>query len=131
MKIKKQLFRFTIAGIVVLLVDAATYSALLFFASPWHAKVIAFIFGTITSYALNKIWSFENTDSHARSWPKFATLYGLTLLLNVGINSLMIIITGNVPLSYLVATGTSTITNFIGQKYWVFKTKTSIPLPLP
>ena len=45
----------------------------------------------------------------------------LTLTINIFTNSFILNITDLVLLSFVIATGVSTILNFIGQKWWVFK----------
>ena len=64
---------------------------------------------------------------------KFAGLYSTSLLLNVFVNRTVIyVLDFKIPilkqfdvimqLAWLCATGASTVFNYVGQKFWVFKT---------
>ncbi|MFC4722890.1 GtrA family protein [Geojedonia litorea] len=122
-KIKRQLIRFFFAGICAVLIDFVVYFMLVELLNVKYAiaKFISFFSGTIVSYIINKLWTFEQKQKSPKQFWLFMILYTMTLGVNVGINALALIILNNVLFAFICATGASTVLNFIGQKYWVFK----------
>lgn len=120
-KSKKELKRFLIAGSGAVLTDFVTYYLMLNFLSHNIAKTISFLLGTVVAFILNKYWTFENKQKSFKQIIQFLFLYMLTLTINIFTNSFVLNITSLVLLSFVIATGVSTILNFIGQKWWVFK----------
>lgn len=120
-KTKKEIGRFLIAGIIVLVVDASFYYLLLFFLQPSLSKAIAFICGTTAAYLLNKFWTFKKSGYCHKEIIKFIILYLGTMSVNVGINSLFLSYSNNFPLSYVIATAITASINYLGQKFIVFK----------
>jgi putative flippase GtrA len=110
--------------------DLATYWILLGPLGPSPAKAISFLTACCVAYLLNKFWTFK---AHAHSWSeisKFIGLYAGTFLANVAVNKLVIEVAPELSqqlkpyvfqLGWLTATGVSTILNYIGQKFWVFR----------
>ncbi len=100
------------------------YWLLLHVTSHSPAKAVSFLSGTVVAYLLNKYWTFEKHRHSYAEMAKFLALYLTTLAANVGVNQLAIFLLPppfNVPIAFLAATGTSTVLNFIGQKWWVFR----------
>lgn len=120
-KIKKELLRFLVAGVSAVGTDLVTYYILLNFLTPGVSKAISFLLGTIVAYIINKYWTFEKHEKSVREIAQFAVLYSCTLGINVLTNKIVLDNTSIVFLAFLVATGVSTVLNFIGQKFWVFK----------
>ena len=120
-KIKKELKRFLVAGLSAVGTDLITYYILLNFLSHDFAKAISFLLGTIVAFVINKYWTFEKHEKSYKEIIKFGVLYSITLGANVMTNNVVLEYTNVVFLAFLVATGVSTILNFIGQKFWVFK----------
>ncbi len=120
--LRTQLIRFLIVGLSAVASDFIFYFVLINFISHAPAKAISFIAGTVVAYFLNKYWTFEQkTFSHAEL-ERFIILYLSTLAINVAVNTLSLNVFPELTLlAFLTATGTSTILNFIGQKWWVFK----------
>ncbi len=102
--------------------DTIVYFVLLSVLGHNVAKTISFISGSIVAFLINKFYTFEQ---HLLSWQevvRFAVLYISTLFANVAVNAgVLWILTDWVKLAFLMATGTSTVLNFLGQKFWVFK----------
>ncbi len=127
---KYELVRYLIAGASAVSADLITYWLLLPAINPSPAKAFSFVAGTIVAYTLQKFWTFKQKE---HSWPevtKFISLYSSSLLINVAVNRVSIyLIETYIPqlqpmrfqLSWLMATGTSTVMNYVGQKFWVFK----------
>lgn len=86
------------------------------------AKACSFLAGSLVAYVINKYWTFEQGGASHADVLKFGVLYASTLGANVAVNKLSLtVLPGVYALAFLAATGTSTVLNFIGQKYWVFK----------
>lgn len=120
-KIKKELKRFLVAGVSAVSTDLVTYYILLNFFSTGVSKGISFFLGTVVAYVINKYWTFEKHEKSFREVIQFGILYGCTLGVNVLTNKIVLDYTSVVFLAFLVATGVSTVLNFTGQKFWVFK----------
>lgn len=120
-KIKKELKRFLVAGLSAVGTDLISYYILLNFLPHDFAKAISFMLGTVVAFVINKYWTFEKHEKSYREILQFGLLYTVTLGANVMINNVVLEYTNIVFLAFLVATGVSTVLNFIGQKFWVFK----------
>jgi putative flippase GtrA len=120
-KIKKELKRFLVAGLSAVGTDFVTYYILLNFLSADIAKAISFLLGTIVAFIINKYWTFEKHEKSYKEVVQFGVLYTFTLGANVLTNKIILDYTQIVFLAFLIATGVSTVLNFIGQKWWVFK----------
>jgi len=121
-KLKKELGRFFIAGCSAVATDLTVYYLLLSYFSHSPAKTISFLSGTIVAYLINKYWTFEKQAKSLREALSFLGLYLFTLLVNVSVNKFSLGIFPNFTLlAFLLATGCSTVLNFLGQKYLVFK----------
>lgn len=120
--LKKQLLRFLITGCSAVITDSIVYYLLLNILSTSISKGISFLCGAGIAFILNKLWTFEATKNTASHIWKFSILYLSTLAINILMNKLaLIIFPSNYILAFLVATGTSMVLNFIGQKWWVFR----------
>lgn len=120
-KIKKELKRFLVAGLSAVGTDLVTYYILLNFLSHDVAKAISFLLGTIVAFVINKYWTFEKHEKSYKEIFQFGILYSTTLVANVLTNKIVLNNTEIVFVAFLIATGVSTVLNFIGQKFWVFK----------
>ena len=122
-KLKKELRRFLIAGLSAVGTDFITYYIMLNFL---HldidiAKTLSFILGTVVAFVVNKYWTFERYEKSYKQIFQFTILYSTTLFVNVMVNRLALDFAELFFLAFLIATGASTILNFVGQKWWVFK----------
>lgn len=121
-QLKKELKRFLVAGCLAVGTDLLTYYVYLRVMSHSPAKALSFLTGTIVAYIVNKYWTFEQMERSSSEVARFGVLYTATLGANVAVNKLcLLFISGQVFLAFLCATGTSTVLNFIGQKWWVFR----------
>ena len=140
MSTKKQINRFILVGIGAVLIDFLTYKIFLVFLTFSFAKTLSFMCGACFAYVANKFFTFEKREYCKKEIRKFVTLYLATLVANVMVNKLSLVIlftfqkwlmleifseAKSVFLAFLAATSTSTILNFIGQKFWVFKSHSS------
>jgi putative flippase GtrA len=119
---KRELFFFLISGFSAVFTDLISYFLLVDSLGHNIAKAISFILGSIVAFVLNKYLTFQKKESSLTEVIKFSILYAITLTANVIVNHAVILIIPEFKIfAFLCATGTSTILNYIGQKFWVFK----------
>lgn len=125
-----ELFFFIIAGIFATITDFIVYTTLHSYMLYSYAKTFSFLSGSLVAYLLNKFITFKSLKRSISEMIRFVILYLSTLVANVTINSFCIYIITNKathlishPLifAFLFATSVSTILNFLGQKFFVFK----------
>ena len=118
----KQIGRFSVAGLSAVAVDLLSYYLLINYLSYDISKTLSFVIGAVVAYVINKFWTFEQNNLSLKELAKFALLYTFSLIVNVYMNKLFLDITNNtIIIAFFVATGSSALVNFIGQKWWVFK----------
>ena len=120
-----QLTRFVLVGALAAVVDYGVYQALLGVGTWVHlAKALSFVAGTTTAYLLNRRWTFHSTGGAARV-AGFSALYGVTFLVNVGMNALALAVLPEMPLritlAWVIAQGTATTINFVVLRTVVFR----------
>jgi putative flippase GtrA len=127
--ISRELRIFLVVGMLTVLLDYSTYHGLLSIeAMPVRlAKGAGFLAGTIFSYVANRLWTFGTHRPQEGSLIRFATLYALTLGANVMINDAALYLLSSFPaakqIAFVIATGVSAVLNFVGMKWFVFKTR--------
>ena len=120
-KVKNELKRFLIVGVGSVSIDLCSYIFLINFVLKDWAKALSFFLGTCFAFLLNKYWTFRKNERSYRQLSFFILLYTTTLGVNVWINKLILDYSEIVILSFFVATSASTVLNFLGQKWWVFR----------
>ena len=125
MKISKEIRYFLIIGILTVLIDYLVYFlSRKLILNTSQAKAFGFITGTVFAFLANRNITFRNHDNIWGHLYKFFILYSGTLFINVIINNNLLNWFNDfhfkVQLSFLMATLTSAIINFIGMKYFVF-----------
>jgi putative flippase GtrA len=121
-KIRGQLFKFLIVGGVAVLLDAIFYWILLYIFNLDAAisKRISFIIGALWAYIGNKYFTFSaNTHLINDGW-KFALVYFSSFVINSITHDVYLQFHENYSVAFIAATGLSAVTNFIGQKLFVF-----------
>ena len=138
---KKQLTKFVLIGGLAVLTDLACYYTFLnlipddAFRGPMDneavSKCLSFLCGLSVTYWFNKRWTWRRRDRDNRRLVKFLLTYGVSLVVNVSINSGLLHLLHEQPLlvpvphKYLIAfigaTGFCSAMNFMGQKFWIFK----------
>ena len=142
----KQLTKFVISGILAVGVDFTVYFALSQFLDPSLSKAISFCSGMVVTYNMNKFWTWKQPEKNNKRLMLFSLLYAVALMVNVGMNNLMLNTLPNYTFSFLlnsdtneiiqsivigvdklaaflIATVASVAITYIGQKYWLFKVK--------
>lgn len=128
---RKQIGIFLIAGSLTTLVDFFVYKLLCHFEllNLAMAKSIGFLVGTLFAYVINRLWTFSQQAPRRGTAERFVLLYVSTLAVNVMVNSLALSVLANlsianqqVQIAFIFATATSASLNFLGMKFFVFKT---------
>ncbi len=121
----KQLSRFVIIGLCATGADFLVYTLSHPYLTTALAKALSFITGTCVAFLGNKQFTFSSAPHTRSGLYKFFFLYLCSLWVNVGVNELCLY---SVPspkwIGFVIATATSMVINFLGQKFWVFKEKT-------
>lgn len=131
--IKRELAIFLVVGLLTVGIDFLSYHVFLNL-KPFGiesiniAKGFGFIVGTIFAYFANRFWTFNQQTTSSGSVYRFAIIYVIGLLSNIGVNHLCI--TGfsspsvamdiTLFIAFVLATGVSSILNFLGMKFFVF-----------
>lgn len=119
--LKNELSRYIITGCLAVSMDIIVYSLLQGLLGYDLAKMLSFIAGTCVGFTLNKFWTFQQMHSAVKQLTKFSILYISSLSANVLINKLSLIILPEfIFTAFLIATTSSTILNYLGNKFWVF-----------
>ena len=118
----KEVLRFLVGGGTAVVVDFCIYRLLLLLS--WNmdiAKMISFICGAGVGFIINKFWTFERKQFVIKEVLKYVALYTCTGVINAIVNRCTLSIINIQIIGFLVATGVSTVLNFLGQKYVVFE----------
>lgn len=122
MKIPDSIYKFVVSGGIATGIDFVCYMLFRQITWPSVAKTISMIIANIWSYIVNKRWVFASSrDTDSKMIGLYVIVQLLNLGTNVGVNSLMLHLTGYVILSFIVATLCATIVNYSLQKLIVFK----------
>ncbi len=120
---KRQIVRFLVVGCMSVAVDLACYmflGTILFFA-PSLAKGISYVAGMAVGFVGNKYWTFGSARRSASEPVTYIVLYVVTLAVNIGVNSAVLGITGWTAPAFLLATGVTTVLNFLGMRLITFR----------
>lgn len=121
-QLKREIKRFIMVGMLAVCTDCFFYYALINFFNHSLSKAVSYICGTVVAYLLNKYWTFQKEEKSAMEMFCFMILYAFSLGANVFVNrSVLMFSPPSVLLAFCAATATSTVLNFTGQKWWVFK----------
>ena len=118
----KEIYRFLVGGGSAVLIDAGVYVMLKTRIDFSLAKVISYIIGATVGFVINKLWTFECKGFNVAEILKYAVLYVFSAYANAFVNRTVLLVISSTIFAFLCATGTSTVLNFIGQKFLVFRT---------
>lgn len=117
----KEILKFLVGGGSAVVVDALFYAILKAYIDFSVAKAISYILGAFVGFIINKLWTFESKKFKVAEIYKYIILYACSALVNTGVNKFVIWFIPSTVLAFLCATGTSTVMNFLGQKFLVFR----------
>jgi len=133
----KQLVPFIIIGIGCAVVDfGITYSLTeLTSLSRTSSKVVGWIFGTLIAYVLNSRFAFQAQVNAKKAGAVFV-LYAVTFLVQVvlydvtdaPLQALSLVNPWKDGVSFVIAQGVATVTNFVLQRRVIFREETKIVL---
>lgn len=127
--IRRELAIFLIVGFLTVLLDFLSYRGLIWIGllGTGSAKAVGFLVGTVFAYFANRAWTFRQTVHAPGSAWRFVLLYTVTLAVNVSVNAAALTLLVGVGIAlqaaFLLATGASTCLNFLGMKFFVFKSR--------
>jgi putative flippase GtrA len=134
----RQALRFGIVGLVATMSDAILYYAFTAGGLEVHAaKGLSYGIGVIVGFLGNTTWVFRTTRSIASVSFPYVALYTITLGINVALNGLTLHLASFLfrhevakALAFLVATGITTIVNFLGCSLLLSTSKRPQATPL-
>jgi len=117
----KEILKFLVGGGSAVIIDAVVYAILKAHIDISIAKAISYVAGAIVGFVINKLWTFESKTFKVSEVYRYVLLYASSAVANTVVNKLVLILIPSVTFAFLCATGTSTIINFLGQKFFVFR----------
>ena len=120
-----EIYRYITVGLFSVLIDFLFYYIFIYFEvlDPNGSKRLSFVMGAVFAFYANRSYVFKITEKKISQYILFSALYLTSFILNSIIHDYMFLITGLTLVSFLSATFISTVTNFIGQKFIIFKKK--------
>lgn len=119
---RKELIRFLFGGGSAVIVDYLVYRLLMACGLDMDiAKGISFVCGAAVGFVINKLWTFESAHFSKGEVLRYILLYACTATINALVNKGVLAVAPVQILGFLCATGVSTVLNFLGQKFFVFR----------
>ena len=118
-----EIMRFLVVGGVAVIIDGCFYFCFInweIFEASW-AKRLSFMFGSIWVFFMNKYFTFRQKKLSYMEPILFGLVYVAGFFLNSFFHDFVFVFTKIDWLSFSLATSVSTISNFLGQKWIVFK----------
>jgi putative flippase GtrA len=128
-----QSLRFGAVGLVNTAIGLTAIYAVIYFlnATPAIANAIGYVLGLAVSFALNRFWTFENSQSLKKVLPRYLLIAAISYLMNLTVVLLGAYYFGVGPyLVQLFGIGVYTVTMFLGCRLFVFKPITNKDAPL-
>ena len=118
-----ELFRFLIVGGIAVFIDGISYALMVRTIGVEHglSKRISFVLGSIWAFLANKHYTFNSSAPAGKEVILFSLLYLSTYLANGWVHDITWRISSLDWFSFLTATATSTMINYVGQKFVVFR----------
>ena len=122
--IKEQFMKFIVIGIISTILNYSLFYILYIFISLHYviAASLGFILGVFAGYKFNKSWTFDVKEKNKFFVHKYCIVYVSSLL--TGLIFLFLLVENFnfiAEIANFFMIGLTTILNFIGTKYWVFK----------
>ena len=121
----RQVSRFVVIGGLSAATDFACYTLLLGSAglSTSPAKGVSYLAGMVVGFFGNKFWTFQSRRRAVSEPLLYVAWYSVTLAVNMLTNALLLAVLGpqaTLP-AFLVATGLTTVLNFLGLRLVAFR----------
>ena len=121
--------RFAVIGGASVATDLSVYALLVSHLDTHPAKGVSYLAGMLVGFVGNKFWSFKSARRTASEPITYGLLYAVTLAVNVLVNGGVLALTegwGLHPtvrwgLAFLVATGITTVLNYLGLRWVTFR----------
>ena len=119
---KREIIKFIVVGVFAVLIDGIAYALMVRTLGFDHglSKRISFILGSIWAFFANKHYTFNSPAPLGKEIMLFSILYITTYFVNGWVHDIIFEISDLDWLAFLSATATSTVINFLGQKFVVF-----------
>ena len=128
---KRESITYILTGLCAVGTDYGTYMLMRMFIPVAAAKAISYILGMFVAFVLNRTFTFKSTSKAHVDLIRFVIVYMCSLLLNVSTNHVALFLFPTyVTASFAVATSVSIVTNYLGQKFWVFTKRDSHSIKL-
>ena len=126
--LKYDVTRFLVVGFTTVLIDLIFYLILINFSFEIAiSKGVSFSIGALFSYFVNRSYTFQSSKSGLLRFVFFASLYILTLIINVLSNEIILsflsFLNYSLFIAFLLATAISATLNFLGMKYFIFSSE--------
>lgn len=130
MKTGKQFVKF---GLVGVLNTAVQFVVFYFLFRQFHmpmmvASGLGYVAGIVNSYLINRVWTFEVKEKkQAGEFMRFVAVNIVSMGVNLGALKLLVVYGGLLPeLAQVLAIGASLVVNFIGNKWWTFRSEDGV-----
>jgi len=117
----KEILKFLVGGGCAVFIDAAVYAALGARIGLSAAKAVSYTAGAAAGFVVNKLWTFGSRQFRVSEIVRYIMLYACSACANTLANRLVLTVIPEPVFAFLCATGVSTVMNFLGQKFVVFK----------
>mgnify|MGYP001258771846 FL=1 len=117
-----EIIKFIVVGVLAVVIDGTTYALMVRAIGFEHglSKRVSFILGSIWAFFANKHYTFNSPAPARKEIILFSILYITTYFVNGWIHDITWKKSDLDWLSFLTATTTSTVINYLGQKFVVF-----------
>jgi putative flippase GtrA len=122
-RLARQAGRFLVIGGMSVAIDLLAYRALtLAGLEVTCSKGLSYVLGMLLGFFGNKYWTFGSRRRSASEPARFVLLYGITLTINMATNAALLHVLGDSYrlVAFVVATGLSTVLNFVGMRVFAF-----------
>ena len=118
-----EIYKFIIIGIIAVSIDAFVYFLLgnFEFFSYGISKRISFICGAAFAFFFNRSYVFQIKHKNISQILGFSILYLISFLCNAFSHDFVLNKLGIPTVAFIFATAVSTIINYLGQKFIIFK----------
>lgn len=116
--------KFIAVGIGGVVADYLVYGGLMWLGvNMLAAKGLSYLAVASITFVLNTRWTFRRARFVKLELFRYAAVYDFSAGVNTAINKAVVILCGVKLLAFLVATGASSVVNFLGLKFFVFTKK--------